>query len=100
MTELQHSAETTHTKLRAPSKYNVIMLNDDQTPMDFVIAALMQIFHKPTDEAQSLTMHIHENGKAIAGTYIYEVAEQKVNETVSSARSAGYPLSLTLEEVE
>ena len=100
MTELQHSTETTHTKLRGPNKYNVIMLNDDQTPMDFVIAALMQIFHKSADDSQVLTMHIHEKGKAIAGTYIFEVAEQKVNETVSSARSAGYPLSLTIEEVE
>jgi len=96
----QQSTEVTHTKLRSPPKYNVIMLNDDATPMDFVISALTTIFHKNGDEAHTLTMHIHENGRAIAGTYIFEVAEQKVSETLTAARLAGHPLTLTLEEVE
>jgi len=94
------SSELTHTRLRGPSKYNVIFLNDDATSMEFVISVLTAIFHKDATEANEVATHIHEKGKAIAGTYIYEVAEQKVTETVSNARSAGFPLSLTLEEVE
>lgn len=94
------STELTHTRLRGPSKYNVIMLNDDATSIEFVVSVLTTIFHKNNQEAAEVATHIHEKGKAIAGTYQYEVAEQKVTETVSNARTAGFPLSLTLEEVE
>jgi|TARA_R110000796_G_scaffold4029_5_gene15370 ATP-dependent Clp protease adaptor protein ClpS len=98
--ESQSQSELTHTRLRGPSKYNVIFLNDDATSIEFVISVLAGIFHKDKIEAEAIAAHIHEKGKAIAGTYIYEVAEQKVTETVSNARVAGFPLSLTLEEVE
>jgi len=100
MTQLSASTEYTNTRLRGPSKYNVIMLNDDATSMEFVVSVLTAIFHKDNQEAVAVATHIHEKGKAIAGTYIYEVAEQKVIETVTNARTAGFPLSLTLEEVE
>ncbi len=88
------------TKLKPPSKYNVICLNDDVTPMDFVVDCLMSIFKKSYEEAHDITMTIHNTGRGIAGTYSYEVAEQKCVEAVTRARGAGYPLDLILEEVD
>ena len=81
-----------------PKKYKVILLNDDHTPMAFVIELLVGIFHKSAAEAENITMEVHSNGKGIAGIYYYEVAEQKVFEAVNVSRNAGYPLSLDLEE--
>ena len=55
-------------KLKEPEKYDVVFLNDDVTPMEFVIKVLMQIFHKTSDQANKITMHIHEKGKGVVGT--------------------------------
>lgn len=95
-TQQQSSAELT--KLKAPNKYHVIMLNDDSTPMDFVIQILMVIFNKDMESAKSIMLEIHEKGRGVAGTYSFEVAEQKCAETISEARRAGYPLDVILEE--
>ena len=100
MSQTESTTELTKTRLREPSKYNVIFLNDDATSIEFVVAVLVGIFHKSSEDAAEVAKHIHDTGKAIAGTYVYEVAEQKVTETVANARRAGFPLSLTLEEVE
>jgi ATP-dependent Clp protease adaptor protein ClpS len=86
------------TALRGPGKYHVIMLNDDTTPMDFVVSVLMNIFNKSEDDAHTTMIQIHEKGRAIAGTYTYEVAEQKSVETVSEARNHGFPLDVSVEE--
>lgn len=87
-------------RLKTPPKYHVIMLNDDATPMEFVIQTLITTFNKVYDEASAITLDIHENGRGIAGTYSYEVAEQKCIETITEARQAGFPLDVVVEEVE
>ena len=78
-----------------PGKYKVIIMNDDHTPFDWVIEVLMSIFRKGQDEAKRLTLEIHEKGSAVAGVYSYEIAEQKVFETISASRENGFPLQAT-----
>ena len=100
MTQSVRGATTPElTKIKPPSKYNVILLNDDQTPMDFVIQILISIFNKTDKIANDLTIEVHEKGKAIAGTYMYEVSEQKCAEVVADAKLSGYPLTATIEQV-
>ena len=84
--------------VKEPSKYNVIMLNDDATPMEWVIGLLKEIFKHSDKDAQSLTMKIHNEGSAIVGTYKYEIAEQKSVEAVNISRNHGFPLQLKIEE--
>lgn len=98
MPQQQSSAAADYTRLKGPGKYHVIMLNDDSTPMEFVIEILMTIFRKSYEEASEVMMQVHEQGRGIAGTYSYEVAEQKSIETTNDARAHGYPLDVTLEE--
>jgi len=86
--------------VKEPSKYNVIMINDDLTPMEWVITVLKGIFKHSDKTAQDITMSIHNEGSALVGTYNYEVAEQKVNEAVGASRNHGFPLQLSLEEAE
>jgi ATP-dependent Clp protease adaptor protein ClpS len=100
MTKFQGQEQDSITKLRGAPKYNVIMLNDNLTPIDFVIQILMSIYNKTSDQATEITMNIHENGRGIAGTYSYEVAEQKALETINEARAAGYPLDVVIDEAE
>mgnify|MGYP001274810033 FL=1 len=85
-------------KLKAPNKYHVILLNDNATPMDFVINILMNVFRKDQSTAKDITVEVHEKGRGIAGTYSYEVAEQKCMETITQARSNAYPLDVIIEE--
>jgi ATP-dependent Clp protease adaptor protein ClpS len=82
-----------------PSKYKVIVLNDDKTPMEFVIAMLMRIFKHTPAGAESLTMKIHHEGSAVAGIYSYEVAEHKTVEATSLAREHNFPLVIKAEPV-
>lgn len=89
---------TTVRKLKEPSKYKVLVLNDNHTPMEFVIAMFMAVFHMDQGRAFKLTMQIHEDGSAIAGVYTHEVAEQKVVDATDLARSNGYPLVLKAEQ--
>lgn len=86
------SATQTRVKMKKPSTYNVIMHNDNFTPMDFVVSVLTTVFAKSTVEAQEITTYIHEKGKAIVGTYSQEVAEQKVKDVTKLASHHGYPL--------
>lgn len=81
-----------------PGRYKVVVLNDDTTPMDFVIAMLIQIFHHPQDVAVDLTLKIHQEGSAVAGIYSHEVAEQKGIESTTLARQHGWPLAIKIEE--
>jgi ATP-dependent Clp protease adaptor protein ClpS len=85
---------------KEPSRYNVIFLNDDHTPMEWVVELLMQIYRHSESRAQELTMTIHTEGAAVVGTYSYEIAEQKSVETINASRSKGFPLQLRLEETE
>jgi ATP-dependent Clp protease adaptor protein ClpS len=86
--------------VKEPSKYNVIMLNDDQTPMEWVISLLKEIFKHSDKDAETLTMNIHTEGAAVVGTYKYEIAEQKSLEAVNASRNHGFPLQLKVEESE
>ncbi len=84
-------------KPEEPAKYDVIFLNDNITPMAFVIRVLKSIFNKSQEEANKLTMMIHEKGKGVVGSYIFEVAEQKGIETTLLARQESYPLQVKVQ---
>ena len=86
--------------IKKPSKYNVIMLNDDATPMEWVIGVLKEIFKHSDADSEALTMKIHTEGSAVVGTYKYEIAEQKSVEATNASRNHGFPLQLKVEEVE
>lgn len=81
-----------------PGKYKVVVQNDDVTPMEFVIAMLVQIFNHTEDHAKDITIQIHNNGAGIAGIFSYEVAEQKGIESTLLARQHGWPLAIKIEE--
>jgi ATP-dependent Clp protease adaptor protein ClpS len=83
---------------REPGKYKVIMLNDDQTPMEWVIEILMTIFKHSETTAKELTLTIHNEGSGVAGIYSYEIAEQKAIEATTSSRDRGFPLQLRVDK--
>lgn len=89
--------ETEELELLEPSKYKVIVLNDDKTPIDFVIAMLMTIFKHSETSAKDITMRIHHEGSGVAGIYSFEIAEQKCMEGVKLAREHGFPLVIKAE---
>ena len=85
-------------EISEPKDCKVIFLNDNTTPMEFVIEVLQLIFKHTVDTAQSLTLQIHEEGSGVAGIYSYEIAEQKATETVNLARQNGFQLKVKIEE--
>jgi ATP-dependent Clp protease adaptor protein ClpS len=85
-------------KVKKPPMYHVILLNDDFTTQDFVVFILQKIFHKSQRDAESLMLDVHLIGKGIAGTYIREVAETKVKETMDLAKLEQHPLMAVLEK--
>ena len=85
-------------KTRKPSMYKVIMLNDDYTPMEFVVMVLERIFNKSHEEAIKIMLHVHQKGVGVCGVYTYEVAETKIMQVSRLAREHGYPLKATMEE--
>ena len=87
-------------KLKSPPRYNVILLNDDSTPQEFVVNVLQAIFNKSLEQANSVMLEVHNKGRGIAGTYSYEVAEQKCVETITDARRNQFPLDVTIEKAE
>jgi len=84
-------------KLKEPSLFKLIYVNDNETSMDFVIRTLMEIFHYKAETAESITVDIHEKGSAVVAVLPYEMAEQKGVEVTVMARGAGYPLQVKLE---
>jgi len=86
-------------EIKEPSKYQVLLHNDNKTTFNFVIAVLEQIFFKSFDEAKEITIHVHELGIGIAGIYTKEIAEEKVETSTKFARQNGFPLVITAEEV-
>lgn len=82
---------------KEPSRYNVIMHNDDFTTMEFVVYVLMRIFHKDESTANSIMLKIHNEGKAIVGNYSLDIAMAKTQKTIDLARSNGFPLIVTYE---
>jgi ATP-dependent Clp protease adaptor protein ClpS len=85
-------------KTEEPKLYNVIILNDDYTTMEFVLQILETLFQKSPAEAYRIMMHVHRNGRGLAGVYTYEVAETKADKVAVLAADAGYPLRATIEE--
>jgi ATP-dependent Clp protease adaptor protein ClpS len=81
-----------------PKRWKVILLNDDSTPMDFVISMLMEVFKHSVDTAKEVMLEVHESGSGIAGIYSFEIAEAKAVETTNQARTNGHPLQIKLEE--
>lgn len=87
-------------KFKEPSMYNVILHNDDETTMDFVVYILNTIFRKPMLEAEALMLKVDREGSAVAGTYYKDIAESKCEKAIAEARQNGFPLMLTVEEVK
>jgi len=81
-----------------PPMYKVVMLNDETTPMEWVIEILVSIFKHSETTAKEITLAIHNEGSGLAGIYSYEIAEQRSLEAVSASRERGFPLQLKLEE--
>jgi ATP-dependent Clp protease adaptor protein ClpS len=90
--------ERVKTQQKEPQLFKVLLLNDDYTTMEFVVHVLENVFQKSPAEAYQIMMHVHVNGRGIAGAYPWEVAETKVEQTTSLAREAGYPLKAVVEE--
>lgn len=88
----------TKSKTARPPLFKVILLNDDYTPMEFVVEVLKAVFHKPHAEATRIMLHVHQNGMGVAGVYPFEVAETKVRTVEELARQAEYPLKCTMEK--
>lgn len=86
-------------KVQEPKNWKVVVLNDEQTPMDFVITLLTEIFKHSQETAKDITLEIHNTGSGIAGVYSFEIAEVKAVETTTLARSNGFPLQVKMEEV-
>jgi ATP-dependent Clp protease adaptor protein ClpS len=91
-------ATRTKPKTKKPSMYKVLMLNDDYTPMEFVVYCLERFFHKSREEATRVMLHVHQRGVGICGVYSYEVAETKVTQVMDFARQNQHPLQCTLEK--
>ena len=85
-------------KVKKPSMYKVLMLNDDYTPMEFVVHVLERYFSKTTEEATQIMLHVHQKGVGVCGVFTFEVAETKVNQTMELARKNQHPLQCTLEK--
>jgi ATP-dependent Clp protease adaptor protein ClpS len=85
-------------KTKKPSMYKVLMLNDDYTPMEFVVHVLERFFGKSREEATRIMLHVHRRGVGICGVYTYEVAETKVTQVIDFARRHQHPLQCTLEK--
>jgi ATP-dependent Clp protease adaptor protein ClpS len=90
--------QRSETKQQEPTLYNVVLLNDDYTPMMFVVDVLETLFQKSPAEAYRVMMQVHLNGRGIAGVYSWEIAETKADRVAAVARDAGYPLKATVEE--
>ena len=91
-------AVETEEEVKPPSMFRVLMHNDDYTTMEFVLQVLETLFQKSPAEAFGIMMHVHRNGRGLAGVYTWEVAETKADKVASLAAEAGYPLRATIEE--
>lgn len=82
-----------------PKEYNVYILNDDYTPMEFVVDVLMTIFHKTYQESEAITQMVHKQDRGLCGTFSHEIAETKVMQVTKIAKEHGHPLKSIMEEV-
>ena len=91
-------ATKTLTRTKKPSLYRVLLLNDDYTPMEFVVYVLERFFNKNRDEATTIMLHVHQHGVGVCGVFTYEVAETKVAQVLDLARRNEHPLQCTMEK--
>ncbi|BDI61955.1 ATP-dependent Clp protease adapter ClpS [Qipengyuania nanhaisediminis] len=91
-------ATKTRSKPKKPSQYKVLMLNDDYTPMEFVVMVLKRFFGMDLEQATRVMLHVHQRGVGVCGIFPYEVAETKVNQVMDFARQNQHPLQCTLEK--
>ncbi|HEX2795142.1 MAG TPA: ATP-dependent Clp protease adapter ClpS [Croceicoccus sp.] len=91
-------ATRTRTKPKKPSQFKVLMLNDDYTPMEFVVMVLKVFFRMDMEQATQVMLHVHQRGVGVCGIYPYEIAETKVNQVMDFARQNQHPLQCTLEK--
>ena len=89
----------TRPKTKKPSMYKVLLLNDDYTPMEFVIIVLESVFNKKQEDATQIMLHVHKNGVGVCGTYTYDVAETKCNSVMDLAKKNEHPLQCTMEKL-
>lgn len=100
-TELLDRPETDlESDLRAPPLYRVLLMNDDFTPMDFVIHILQRFFHKPMEEATRIMLEVHTKGAGVCGVFPHEIAETKVHLVNTYAKQNRFPLKCTMEKAE
>jgi len=90
--------EKTKVRIKEPAKYQVIMLNDDFTTMEFVVGILVGIFHKDQVTAEALMLDVHNKGRAVVGRYSYDIAVTRTNKAMEKARKEGFPFRMTVEE--
>ena len=88
----------TRTQAKRPNMYRVLLLNDDYTPMEFVIAILQSFFNKDPEEATQIMLHVHHNGVGECGVFTYEIAETKVAQVMDHARKNQHPLQCIMEK--
>ena len=91
-------ATRTRTRPKKPSMFKVLMLNDDYTPMEFVVMTLKRFFHMDLEQATRVMLHVHQKGVGVCGIFPYEIAETKVNQVMDFARQNQHPLQCTLEK--
>ena len=91
-------ATRTRSKTKKPNLYKVLLLNDDYTPMEFVIHVLERFFNKGRDEATRIMLHVHQKGVGVCGVFTFEVAETKVTQVMDFARQHQHPLQCTMEK--
>ena len=87
----------TREKTKKPDLYKVLLLNDDYTPMEFVVQILQEVFHRDKETATRIMLHVHQKGVGICGVYTYEVADTKVSQVIDIARQSQHPLQCTME---
>ncbi len=86
------------TETREPDEYRVILLNDDFTTMEFVVAVIVSVFHKDLFEATRVMLDVHRKGRGVVGTYTYDIAATKISKVHAMARENGFPLKCTMEK--
>ncbi|WP_370714127.1 ATP-dependent Clp protease adapter ClpS [Sphingomonas sp. IW22] len=91
-------ATRTREKTKKPTPYRVLLLNDDYTPMEFVVLVLQRFFRMNMEEATRVMLHVHQRGVGVCGVFSYEVAETKVAQVIEFARQNQHPLQCTLEK--
>ncbi|MFA5664627.1 ATP-dependent Clp protease adapter ClpS [Castellaniella sp.] len=97
--QLPQIAEPVSVRLAPPPMYQVLLLNDDYTPMDFVVHVLQAVFHKGMDEAERIMLQVHHDGRGICGIYTRDVAATRVDRVIRMARARQHPLQCRMEPV-